>query len=313
MPNLGKITCDSFHFPVVIADGIKPTAAICFALCSKLGLLPVIRLAPIFGLGECPLRSGWQVLRGWFGCLVHRFDIAIGRASVEAIGQRMHIDIESLVLHRDENIIILNKPAGIAVHAGRGDGPNLEARFGPLQGNAKRVPALAHRLDKETSGCLVLGRSDAALKRLGLLFREGFAEKTYLATVLGVPPEAGAIAHPLGRASNDKRSWVMKVRSDGDPSLTQFVKLAQGDGIAALQLSPKTGRTHQLRVHCASEGFPICGDRLYGGDRALAAARHLQLHAWRIVLPFDRRNPISVAAPIPDHMTPLLAMAGFAA
>jgi tRNA pseudouridine32 synthase / 23S rRNA pseudouridine746 synthase len=223
----------------------------------------------------------------------------------------MRIDIESLVLHRDENIIILNKPAGLAVHAGRGTGPNLESYLEPLQGRGERIPALAHRLDKETSGCLVLGRSSTALKRLGLLFREGYVEKTYLATVLGAPPAEGEINDPLGRASDDKRSWVMNVRADGDPSLTHFRRLAQGDGIAAMQLSPKTGRTHQLRVHCAAQGFPICGDRLYGGDRASAAARHLQLHAWRIVVPFDRRAPIAVSAPIPEHMLPLLAMAGF--
>jgi tRNA pseudouridine32 synthase / 23S rRNA pseudouridine746 synthase len=188
----------------------------------------------------------------------------------------MRIDIESLVLHRDENIIILNKPAGIAVHAGRGEGPNLESFFGPLQGKAERVPALAHRLDKETSGCLVLGRTSAALKRLGLLFKEGYAEKTYLATVLGTPPDHGEISHPMGRASDDKRSWVMKVRADGDPSLTHFERLSQGDGIAALQLSPKTGRTHQLRVHCAAEGFAICGDRLYGGDSATSPTSCLE-------------------------------------
>jgi tRNA pseudouridine32 synthase / 23S rRNA pseudouridine746 synthase len=220
-------------------------------------------------------------------------------------------DLAARVLHRDEALIVLDKPAGIAVHKGRGEGPNLESLFGGLRFGAARNPALAHRLDKDTSGCLVLGRSREALARLGLLFQKGFVEKTYLAVVVGAPPERGEIAHPLARASDDKRSWVMKTSLSGDPALTTFRRLAQGDGIAVLALSPRTGRTHQLRVHCAAEGFPIAGDRLYGGDRAAAAARHLQLHARTIVVPFDRRNPVTVEAPLPPHMASLLRLAGF--
>ncbi len=220
-------------------------------------------------------------------------------------------DIADRILYRDDDIIVLNKPAGIAVHKARGEGPNLESLFDSLRFGQDRAPALAHRLDKDTSGCLVLGRHRAALARLGLLFSKGFAEKTYLAIVIGSPPPEGEIRHRLARASSDKRSWVMKASSEGDEALTTFRRLAQGDGVAVLAMQPKTGRTHQLRVHAATEGFPIAGDRLYGGDRALAAARHLQLHALRIVLPYDRRSPITVDAPVPEHMEALLGMAGF--
>jgi tRNA pseudouridine32 synthase / 23S rRNA pseudouridine746 synthase len=220
-------------------------------------------------------------------------------------------DLLDRILYRDDDIIVLDKPAGIAVHKGRGDGPNLESLFDSLRFGSDRIPSLAHRLDKDTSGCLVLGRHRAALARLGLLFSKGFAEKTYWAVVIGTPPSEGRITHRLGRASTDTRSWVMKVSPAGDEAVTEFTCLAQGDGIAVLAMRPKTGRTHQLRVHAAAEGFPIAGDRLYGGDRASAAARHLQLHARRIVLPFDRRNPIAVEAPLPEHMTPLTGMAGF--
>jgi tRNA pseudouridine32 synthase / 23S rRNA pseudouridine746 synthase len=220
-------------------------------------------------------------------------------------------DLAALILYKDDDVIVLDKPAGIAVHKGRGDGPNLEDMFDSLRFGQERQPALAHRLDKDTSGCLVLGRHRAALARLGLLFSKGFAEKTYWATVVGSPAESGRIDRAMMRASADKRNWVMKADPAGDASLTEYQRLAAGDGIAVLAMQPKTGRTHQLRVHAAAEGFPIAGDRLYGGDRAASAARHLQLHARRIVLPFDRRTPIVVEAPPPPHMLPLFSLCGF--
>jgi tRNA pseudouridine32 synthase / 23S rRNA pseudouridine746 synthase len=220
-------------------------------------------------------------------------------------------DLVDRILYKDDDLIILNKPAGIAVHKGRGEGPNLESLFESLRFGQDRLPALAHRLDKDTSGCLVLGRNRAALARLGLLFSKGYAEKTYLAVVVGSPAEEGRMDHRLQRASADKRSWVMAVHPDGDEAMTFYTRLAQGDGVAALAMRPKTGRTHQLRVHAAAEGFPIAGDRLYGGDRASAAARHMQLHAWRITLPFDRRSPVTVTAPIPAHMQTMLELTGF--
>ncbi len=105
--------------------------------------------------------------------------------------------LEARILYKDADIIILDKPAGIAVHKARGEGQSLEEMFDVLRFGLDRPPSLAHRLDKDTSGCLVLGRHRAALARLGLLFREGYAEKTYWATVVGNPPEQGEIAHPL--------------------------------------------------------------------------------------------------------------------
>jgi tRNA pseudouridine32 synthase / 23S rRNA pseudouridine746 synthase len=220
-------------------------------------------------------------------------------------------DLAARILYKDDDIIILDKPAGIAVHRGRGEGPNLESLFDSLRFGQDRPPALAHRLDKDTSGCLVLGRHRAALARLGLLFSKGFARKTYLATVIGAPPKSSVIEHRLARASDDRRSWVMKVAADGDRAVTRVTRLAKGDGLAVLAMEPETGRTHQLRVHAAAEGYPIAGDRLYGGDRALAAARNLQLHAFRIELPYDRRAPIRAEAVPPAHMLDLFSLCGF--
>ncbi len=161
------------------------------------------------------------------------------------------------VLHKDRDVIVIDKPPGIAVHKGAGHGDDLERSFDQLRFEASETPALAHRLDKDTSGCLVLGRNREALKRLGALFSSGRADKTYWAVVVGrVAGDGGVIDAPLARRSADRRSWWMKVDPAGDASLTRWRVLGRADGLAWLELSPETGRTHQLRVHCAHSGWP---------------------------------------------------------
>lgn len=215
------------------------------------------------------------------------------------------------VLYRDDDIIVLDKPAGIAVHKGPGEGTHLEAFFPELAFGMARQPALAHRLDRETSGCLILGRHRSALARLGLQFRRGEIAKRYWAVVVGRPPDAGRIDLPLMRRSAEKRSWQMQSDPSGDPSTTEYRVIGRADGLAALELSPLTGRTHQLRVHCAASGFAIAGDRLYGGDVAAAAARRIHLHARQVSIP-QRKGlpPIIVQAPLPVHMHVLFEACG---
>jgi tRNA pseudouridine32 synthase / 23S rRNA pseudouridine746 synthase len=216
------------------------------------------------------------------------------------------------VLHRDADVIILDKPAGVPVHRGPGGGDNLEAHFGLLCFGASGVPALAHRLDKDTSGCLVLGRSREALARLGRLFRDGKVAKTYWAVVAGsIAGESGVIDAPLARRSEEKRSWWMKVDAAGDPSLTRWRVMGRASGIAWLELSPETGRTHQLRVHCAHLGAPIAGDAIYGGESAAAVARNLHLHARSVALPGKAGALVTATAEPPDHMLALLAACGW--
>jgi RluA family pseudouridine synthase len=223
-------------------------------------------------------------------------------------------ELEARLLYRDAMMLVIDKPAGIPVHAGPKGGDNLEMFLPALRFGLPATPALAHRLDKDTSGCLALGRHRKATARLGELFASGAVEKTYLAVVVGGPPnEEGVIDAPLARKSHDRRSWWMKVADAGLPSVTHWRVLGSGGGVTALELRPQTGRTHQLRVHMAHLGCPIVGDGVYGGDRARGIDRHLHLHARALAVPLYPKKPIvAVEAPPPPHMAALLALANSA-
>jgi len=215
------------------------------------------------------------------------------------------------LLYRDGLMLVIDKPAGLPVHRGPKGGDNLEDHFDALCFGLPRAPALAHRLDRETSGCLVLGRHRKALADLGQLFKSGKVAKTYWALVEGAPdaPE-GRIDLPLGRR-DATRGWWMKVDPAGQPSVTTWKVMGAANGQTWLALSPLTGRTHQLRVHCAAMGWPILGDAIYGhAPREGGPALHL--HAREIVLPLYRNKPpIAATAPVPDHMRERLLACGF--
>jgi RluA family pseudouridine synthase len=222
-------------------------------------------------------------------------------------------EIRQRVLFRDAALIILDKPPGLPVHAGSGGGATLEASFDALRFEETRRPALAHRLDRETSGCLVLGRGAASLKRLGRLFAGGTVEKLYWAIVEGAPSkDEGRIALPLRAVDAKSHSWRMETNPDGQEAITDYSVLARGEGRAWLALRPRTGRTHQIRVHCAALGFPVLGDWIYG--RSPAARRPpdaaLHLHARAIAVPYDPNAPAirAEAAPPPHMQAPLSAL-----
>ena len=180
-------------------------------------------------------------------------------------------EIVSRILYRDGLMLIIDKPAGLAVHKGpksskaaaRGS-PSLEDYFDALRFGLPRPPVLAHRLDKDTSGCLVLGRHRKATANLNDLFRYNKVNKTYWAVVEGGPKEdSGEIDMPLGRL-DDTIGWWMKRDPNGLPSQTTWKVMGRTDGMTWLALEPITGRTHQLRVHCSEMGWPIVGDAIYG-------------------------------------------------
>jgi tRNA pseudouridine32 synthase / 23S rRNA pseudouridine746 synthase len=224
------------------------------------------------------------------------------------------------LLYRDGLMLVLDKPAGIAVHKGPKGGRSLEDDFEALRFGLPRNPALAHRLDRETAGCLVLGRHHKALEKLGLLFKQGKIGKTYWAIVEGGPQDfEGLIDLPLGRL-DATRGWWMKVDPDGAPSQTRWEVAGRGEiegrAVTWLKLEPLTGRTHQLRVHCAAKGWPILGDNVYGtaqkGDIGTSGPR-LQLLARRVCVPIAKNGPpVVVEAPAPTHMLDALEICGFA-
>jgi len=211
------------------------------------------------------------------------------------------MDLSGRVLHRDGMALIIDKPAGVPVHAGPGGGPHLEQGFDSLRFGWRRPPALAHRLDRETSGCLVLGRHPKALRRLGRLFASGRADKTYWAWTAGAPADdAGLVEAPLRKFTARAGGWTMRADPAGKPAATRYRVLQRcAGGIAWLECRPLTGRTHQIRAHLALLGCPVVGDLRYGGP---PAPRTL-LHARAISLPLhDNRPPITAAAPLPGDI-----------
>ena len=220
-------------------------------------------------------------------------------------------EINARLLYRDGLMLVLDKPAGLPVHRGPKGGDNLEASFDALRFGLPRAPALAHRLDKDTSGCLVLGRHRKALEKLGLLFKQGRISKTYWAVVEGAPEaDEGLIDLPLGRL-DATRGWWMKVDPLGQPSQSRWRVMGRRDGLTWLALEPLTGRTHQLRVHCAAMGWPILGDPVYG-SAPREGGPPLHLHAREIVVPISKnKEPVRVTAPVPRHMREMLMACGW--
>lgn len=256
------------------------------------------------------------------------------------------------LLYRDGLMLVIDKPAGLPVHRGPKGGTSLEDFFDALRFGLPRPPALAHRLDKDTSGCLVLGRHRKALAHLGLLFKHGKVGKTYWAVVEGGPDaDEGTIDLPLGRL-DETRGWWMKPDPNGLPSITTWKVLGRGrslpdsmrirHGASAhspcspevptrgeppslpspasggretrltwLALTPVTGRTHQLRVHCAAMGWPIVGDNIYGIAPRFSGPTQ-QLHAREILVPISRNKAsVRVTAPVPAHMRDWLRACGW--
>jgi tRNA pseudouridine32 synthase/23S rRNA pseudouridine746 synthase len=258
------------------------------------------------------------------------------------------------LLYRDGLMLVIDKPAGLAVHRGPKGGAALGDYFHALRFGLPRDPALAHRLDRDTSGCLVLGRHRKALALLGRLFKQGKVGKTYWAVVEGGPAaEEGRIDIPLSKR-DATRGWWMKADPHGLPSATTWKVMGraphpspEGGGsprsggvggevthasditppgavgatlpfqgrekkaFTWLALEPLTGRTHQLRVHCAEMGFPIVGDTIYG-TAARAGGPPLQLHARDVTVPISKNKPpVRVEAPVPVHVQELLRACGW--
>jgi len=243
------------------------------------------------------------------------------RKMMPAVSDRDAAEIRKMVIHRDDWAIALNKPPGLAVQGGSGTERHIDGMLDALRFGSQQRPRLVHRLDKDTSGILVLARTGEAAKRLSQSFRDRETEKLYWAVVVGVPPRPeGAIDLPLAKRPGAGDRETMQVdREEGRKALTQYRMLDRAGGRAALlALWPRTGRTHQLRVHCAAIGCPILGDRKYGGQEALfgavADSRRLHLHARRIALPHPcGKGLLMVEAEPPPHFRRTVEAFGFSA
>ena len=220
------------------------------------------------------------------------------------------------ILYRDGLMLVINKPAGLVVHAKPGTvsgdgGESLEDYFDALRFGLPRPPALAHRLDRDTTGCLILGRHPKALKKLHKLFFEGKVDKLYWAICRGAPKKlSGTIDAPLMKGKQ-RSGWRMALADADDETAltarTTYRVLGQKDGLSFIEAKPKTGRTHQIRVHLASIGAPIIGDPLYGNLSDFEREGPLMLHARRIIVPISKSNePVAVEANAPEAMAEIL-------
>jgi len=202
------------------------------------------------------------------------------------------------ILFIDAEAIVIDKPAGLPVDTPRRGGDSVVERLGELKQGFQRPPTPMHRLDQDTSGCLLLARSPKARSLLQKAFETRQVEKYYLAVVDGlVEQEEGVIDFSLGKKSSEKAGWRMVADPKGDKAVTNWRKLQVHDGRTLVEFRPITGRTHQLRVH-AREAFGrgIVGDRVYG-----VPGGPMLLHASRLVVPREKKPAIDVSAPLPDY------------
>lgn len=224
-----------------------------------------------------------------------------------------HIPLE--IVFENDDLLVVNKPAGMVVHpaAGHDTGTLVHAVLGyepELEGiGGEERPGVVHRLDKDTSGLIVLAKNDRAHRWLSEQFKSRAVEKTYLALVDGAPPTpAGRVEAPIGRDPRDRKKMaVVSSAAKGREAVSEYRTLEKFPKHTLLEFHPLTGRTHQIRVHCAFLGCPVAGDKFYGHRKpTIHLGRHF-LHAWqlKIRLPGETK-PRSFEAPLPGELAAVL-------
>jgi 23S rRNA pseudouridine955/2504/2580 synthase len=294
-------------------------------------LLPHGRLEKLLRTGQVRVdgrraRAGDRLAPGQ-AIRVPPLDGAAGSASAAPLAaqsrpQPRPRDVEAVlgaILHRDDDLIAINKPPGLAVQGGTNTERHIDGLLDELRFGAKERPRLVHRLDKDTSGVLLLARSAAAAAKLTAAFREKTTRKTYWAVIVGSPrPRQGRIDLALAKGAAGHGERVQPDEDEGKRAVTYYRVIENAGAKAAwVALLPVTGRTHQLRVHCAATGVPILGDGKYGGAKAHLAgapnARLLHLHARALAVPHPRGGIFRVEAPLPPHMRETWDFFGFSA
>ena len=208
------------------------------------------------------------------------------------------------ILFEDGEALVIDKPAGLPIERPRRGGGSLEDHFEALKLGFQRAPVPVHRIDTDTSGCLLLARNPKSLKRYAKCFEDRVVEKRYLGVLSGVPADSeGTIELSLSKISSAEKGWRMIAARKGKPSITHWRVLHEVDGRALLEFRPETGRTHQIRVHCqAGLGMPLLGDPVYGNGKG---APRTMLHAAALSVPRDGKPPVAATAPLPRDFTAL--------
>jgi tRNA pseudouridine32 synthase/23S rRNA pseudouridine746 synthase len=215
----------------------------------------------------------------------------------------MHSDTDSFpmpidgtkfaLLYRDTHLLVIDKPAGLAVHPGPKTPDSLEDFLDVLAFGNNRLPVISHRLDRDTSGCLILARHPKAVRQVAALFEAGTIEKSYWAVLETLPDvDSGTIDAPLHKISSAEAGWRMVIDPRGKRAVTHWLVLDRAARL--VEFRPETGRTHQLRVHAASIGHAIIGDPVYGAGKG-----PMRLHARALTIPYTTEAPLAVTAPLP--------------
>ncbi len=230
--------------------------------------------------------------------------------------------IQELVLHEDKDLFVLNKPPGLAVQGGTNITRHVDGLIGLLQGDSEYRPKLVHRLDRETSGLLVIAKHPAAAAELGALFRSRALEKLYWAITVKVPqPHSGQVrcwmAKGNGEDEMEDKERMYRARQGmlgAKHAITDYAVISTaGQRAAWVALKPVTGRTHQLRFHMSELGASILGDQKYATRKEVPTgiASGLHLHARRLILPRPKQKPLDISAPLPAHMQETFKTLGF--
>jgi 23S rRNA pseudouridine955/2504/2580 synthase len=264
-------------------------------------------------------RSGDRVSPGQAIRVPPLGDAPVTAAPTPQARPRDEAALRDLIIHRDDGAIVINKPAGLAVQGGSNMTRHVDGMLDGLRFGSAERPRLVHRLDKDTSGILLIARSAAAAAFFTRAFRDKATRKTYWAIVAGVPDlRRGKIDLSLAKGVLHKGRERVHPDDDGREAVTYYAVVdTAGDRASWLALRPLTGRTHQLRAHCAAIGAPILGDGKYGGAAAhslgAAAAHRLHLHARALEIPHPAGFTLKVTAPLPPHMQRMWEFFGFAA
>jgi 23S rRNA pseudouridine1911/1915/1917 synthase len=228
-------------------------------------------------------------------------------------------DIAIDVLYEDEDVVVVNKPAGLVVHPAHGHktGTLVNAMLGRIESTTGREsgrPGIVHRLDKDTSGVMVVAKTDVAQLALGRQLQAKRFEKEYLALVWGDPGDTATVVEaPLLRDPDDRRR--MTVRAGGRDAVTRFSRIAAwggggSDRMSLLHVQPVTGRTHQIRVHLVYARFPIVGDPVYGRRGDTSGLARQFLHAWRLTVRLPHAGERTFTAPLADDLVAYLQTLG---